>query len=152
MCNSIRIERKFWMPIEPDNVVLNKAAIIERSLNRMREEFRNNPELDNYTHLDALILNVERACQAAIDMSQHLVALNHYGMPQSSSDAFILLERARVISEKTTRSMIGMTGFRNVAIHEYQDLDMSIVRSIAEDKFKAHIELCRELGVRIIVE
>ena len=79
------------MPIEPDNVVLNKAAIIERSLNRMREEFHSNPELDNYTHLDALILNVERACQAAIDMAQHLVALNHYGMPQSSSDAFILM-------------------------------------------------------------
>ena len=59
MCYSIRIERKFWMPIEPDNVVLNKAAIIERSLNRMREEIHSNPELDNYTHLDALILNVE---------------------------------------------------------------------------------------------
>jgi uncharacterized protein YutE (UPF0331/DUF86 family) len=140
------------MPIEPDNVVLNKAAIIERSLKRMREEFRYNPELDNHTHLDALILNIERACQAAIDMAQHLVAVNHYGMPQNSSDAFILLEKAEVISGETTRSMIGMTGFRNVAIHEYQDLDLKIVRAIVEDKYKALIALCREMGVRVIVD
>ena len=32
--------------------------------------------------------------------------------------------------------MIGMTGFRNVAIHEYQDLDLKIVRAIVEDKYK----------------
>ncbi|MCK5736181.1 MAG: hypothetical protein KAH21_06855, partial [Spirochaetaceae bacterium] len=70
------------MPIKPDNIVLNKGAIIERSLKRMREEFLINPTLDNFTHIDAMILNIERACQAAIDMAQHLVALNHYGMPQ----------------------------------------------------------------------
>ncbi len=37
------------MPIKPDDVVLNKAAIVERFLKRMREEFRHNPELDDYT-------------------------------------------------------------------------------------------------------
>lgn len=147
----MKTERKFWMPIKPDNVVLNKAAIIERSLRRMREEFHNNPNLDNFTHLDAMILNIERACQAAIDMALHLVAVNHFGMPQTSSEAYILLERAGVISADTTRSMIGMTGFRNVAIHEYQDLDMNIVRAIAEDKYTALIHLCRELGVTIVV-
>ena len=139
------------MPIKPDNIVLNKGAIIERSLKRMREEFLINPTLDNFTHIDAMILNIERACQAAIDMAQHLVALNHYGMPQNSSDAFLLLEKATILSHETARSMIGMTGFRNVAIHEYQDLDMNIVRSIVENQYKSLIEFCRELGVRIIV-
>lgn len=56
------------MPIQPDNVLLNKAAIIERSLRRMREEYEANLDLDNFTHIDAMILNIERACQAAIDL------------------------------------------------------------------------------------
>jgi hypothetical protein len=37
----------------PDNVLINKAAIIERSLKRMREEYRADPDLRNYTHIDA---------------------------------------------------------------------------------------------------
>jgi uncharacterized protein YutE (UPF0331/DUF86 family) len=48
--------------------------------------------------------------------------------------------------------MIGMTGFRNVAVHEYQDLDMNIVRAIAEKQYRSLIEFCRELGVRIVVD
>ena len=31
------------MPIEPDNVLMNKCAIIERALNRIREEYRAEP-------------------------------------------------------------------------------------------------------------
>ena len=68
------------MPIEPDDLCRNKSAIIERSLRRMREELTADPELTNYTHIDAMILNIERACQAAIDLALHLVAREHLGM------------------------------------------------------------------------
>src|SRR6056297_1084112 len=123
------------VPEAPDNIILNKAAIIERSLNRILEEYAQNPELDNYTHIDALVLNIERACQAAIDAAYHLVAVEHYGMPQTSAEAFELLQQAGVLSPPTSRAMIGMTGFRNVAVHEYQALDMDIVRTIATKEY-----------------
>lgn len=139
------------MLIEPDNVVFNKASIIERSLNRMREEYKSNPELDNYTHIDAMILNIERACQGAIDLAQHLVAINHCGMPQNSADAFMLLNKSKIICENTAKKMIGMTGFRNVAIHEYQTLDLDILRMIAEKEYKSLISFCKEVGVLIKV-
>ena len=139
------------MPIKPDNIILNKAAIIERSLNRMKEEYSYNPQLDNYTHVDAMILNIERACQASIDLAQHLVAENHAGMPQTSADAFILLEKAKIISKDITKAMIKMTGFRNIVIHEYQEIDMNILREIAENEYKSLIEFCRELGVNLVI-
>lgn len=81
------------MPTPPDDVLLNKASIIERCIRRMQEEAAAAPQFDDYTHLDALTLNVERACQAAIDMAMHVVAERHLGMPQSMGDAFVLLER-----------------------------------------------------------
>ncbi|MBL7006553.1 MAG: DUF86 domain-containing protein [Spirochaetia bacterium] len=140
------------MPISPDNVVLNKSTIIERSLRRMREEYRADNSLENYTHIDAMILNIERACQAAIDLAQHLVAVHHLGMPQNSAESFILLEKSNLISQASTKSMVGMTGFRNVAIHEYQKLEMDILRLIAESEYKSLIEFCRELGVKIVVD
>jgi hypothetical protein len=45
----------------------NKAAIVERSIRHIHEEFAADPTLEHPTHRDALTLNVERACQAVID-------------------------------------------------------------------------------------
>jgi len=137
------------MPTKPDNVVLNKAAVIERALRRMHQEYEFNPTLDNFTHVDAMILNIERACQAAIDLAQHLVAQNHLGIPQSSAELFVLLRKANLLSAETSRAMIAMTGFRNVAIHEYQELEIDILRAIAEKEYKTLISFCREAGVNL---
>ncbi|GAB6060089.1 type VII toxin-antitoxin system HepT family RNase toxin [Desulfonatronum parangueonense] len=137
------------MPIEPDDVCLNKAAIMERAIRRIHEEHAFDPELINCTHIDALILNIERACQAAIDLALHLVAREHLGMPQNSADAFRLLRNADLISEQTALAMVAMTGFRNVAVHEYQGLDMDVVRAIAQEHWKSLVVFCAEVGLRI---
>jgi uncharacterized protein YutE (UPF0331/DUF86 family) len=97
------------MPIKPDDVALNKAAIIERCIKRIHEEYRADPEFEGYTHVDALTLNVERACQACIDLAMHLVATQHLGIPQSSSDAFKLLRQADLISAELENAMRAMT-------------------------------------------
>lgn len=137
------------MPIVPDDICLNKAAIIERSIRRLREEHAYDPDLTNFTHIDALTLNIERACQAAIDLALHLVARKHLGMPQNSADAFKLLRKAELITEPTALAMVAMTGFRNVAVHEYQGLDIDVIRSIAEEHWKSLVTFCAEVGLRI---
>jgi uncharacterized protein YutE (UPF0331/DUF86 family) len=100
-------------------------------------------------HIDALTLNIERACQAAIDLALHLVAREHLGMPQNSADAFKLLRKARLITEPTALAMVGMTGFRNVAVHEYQGVDINVIQSIAQEHWKSLVTFCAEVGLRI---
>lgn len=133
----------------PDDVSLNKAAIIERSIRRMREEYNADPALQNYTHLDALTLNIERACQAAIDLAMHVVAAEHLGIPQSSAESFTLLEQAGKVEAALTSRLAGMTGFRNIAIHQYQKLDLDIIHHIMRDGYQDFIDLCTALGLRI---
>jgi hypothetical protein len=53
-----------------------KGAIIERCLRRVLEIYGDDPNLADLLHLDALTLNVERACQAAIDLALHVVAMD----------------------------------------------------------------------------
>jgi uncharacterized protein YutE (UPF0331/DUF86 family) len=137
------------MPIELDDVAFNKAAIIERSIRRILEEYAADTSLSDFTHIDALTLNVERACQAAIDLAFHLCMLRKLGMPQTSSDAFRQLERSKTIEKETAKSMIAMVGFRNVAIHEYQILDMEVLRSIATNGWRSLVRYLEELGLRI---
>lgn len=57
-----------------DNVVLNKSAIIERCIKRILEEYQGCEDQfsTNYTKQDSIILNLERACQAAIDLAAHI--------------------------------------------------------------------------------
>jgi uncharacterized protein YutE (UPF0331/DUF86 family) len=137
------------MPIEPDDVSFNKAAIIERCLNRVFEVWAEDRDLANPTHLDSVILNLERACQAAIDLGMHVVAQQRLGMPQDSADAFALLARAGHLQQPTAVSLAAMVGFQNVAIHEYQRLDLSIVRDILTTHWTVFVDFARQLGLRI---
>jgi uncharacterized protein YutE (UPF0331/DUF86 family) len=137
------------MPIPPDDILLNKAAIIERCIRRIKEEYTASPSLDNPTHTDALTLNIERACQAAIDMAMHLVAKNHLGIPQSSAESFDLLHKASLIDAELCHALRAMTGFRNVAIHEYRELDLEILHFIAKQGYRDFIQLCSALGLNI---
>ena len=133
----------------PDDIMINKAAIIERCVRRMIEESRACPLLDDYTHIDALTLNIERACQAAIDMAMHVVADRHLGVPQSTTDAFSLLQRSGLIDPPLAAALHGMVGFRNVAIHQYDQLDMDVLRWVIESGYKDWIRLGEALGVII---
>lgn len=137
------------MPTPPDDILLNKAAIIERCIRRIREEAAAAPAFDSFTHLDALTLNIERACQAAIDMAMHVVAERHLGVPQSMADGFILLERAGVIEATLSNALQGMVGFRNVAIHQYEQMDLSVLRWVVESGHCDWIRLGESLGVAI---
>jgi len=57
-----------------NDVILNKISIIERCINRINEEYDNNPEnLRNYTKQDSIILNIQRACEASIDLAIYMI-------------------------------------------------------------------------------
>lgn len=145
-----KIARKLRKAImQPDNVSLNKAAIIERCIIRMRQEYEADTTLTNCTHLDALILNIERACQAAIDLAMHIVAIEHLGVPQSSADSFKLLQQVGKLDNDLSLRLMGMTGFRNIAIHQYQDIEPDIIHYILKDGWKDLVALCTALNLRI---
>lgn len=117
-----------------DDIDINKAAIIRRCLARVRDELRTNPAaLDHFTTQDAIVLNILRACEAAIDLAMHRVSLGSYGIPQSSREAFDLLEKNAVISGRCSASMKNMVGFRNIAVHSYQELQVPILQAIVSD-------------------
>lgn len=120
----------------PDDVILNKASSIERCLARIAEETActNDDLATNFTRQDAIVLNLLRACEASIDLAMHAVRVRRLGVPQSSRDAFQLLQQADVIDDDLSTRMQKMVGFRNVAVHNYRELDLDIIRSILDHR------------------
>jgi uncharacterized protein YutE (UPF0331/DUF86 family) len=115
-----------------DDVVLNKAASIERCLQRVREEYAGDMQnlVANQTKQDAIILNLQRACETAIDLGMYVVSQRKLGVPQDSRDAFMLLQAAGILSVNLATRMQRMVGFRNVAVHEYTRLNLDVVLAI----------------------
>jgi uncharacterized protein YutE (UPF0331/DUF86 family) len=120
-----------------DDIVLNKSDIIKKCVQRVYEEYADNPNnLDNVTKQDSIILNIQRACEAAIDLGMHVIAEKELGIPQASRDAFDILHDRGIIDHDISERLKAMLGFRNIAIHNYQKLNIKIIQAIIEKHLK----------------
>ena len=115
-----------------DDVLINKAAIIEKCLARISEEYVGFEVefLENFTKQDSVILNIQRAIQAAVDMATHIVRVKKLGIPQNGAEVFSLLADDKLIDKELSIKLQKMIGFRNIAVHDYQKLDLDIVVAV----------------------
>lgn len=74
------------------DVILNKLQTVRRCLLRIDEEYAGDfANLENVTKQDAIILNLQRACEASISLAMHIVSRKNIGVPQNSREAFTML-------------------------------------------------------------
>ncbi len=127
-----------------DDVLLNKAATVERCVARVREELAASADFaTDFTRQDAAVLNIQRACEACLDIGQHLVRRDKLGLPQSARDVFALLGQAGWISPELQDAMQRMAGFRNIAVHDYQKLLLPILLHIAHERLDDFLAFTR---------
>lgn len=118
-----------------NDVVINKIASIERCLRRINDvyaEVGQNLSSD-FTRQDSIVLNLQRACEASIDLANYVNKQRKLGVPQSSRDAFDLLYKGQFLSEDVAVNLKKMVGLRNIAVHDYQELNIDIVKFIVEN-------------------
>lgn len=130
-----------------DDVLINKAAAIERCVARAREEYFSAPATfaTDFTRQDAAILNIQRACEAALDTGQHLIRRDRLGVPQSARDVFALLAREGRIAVPLAEGLQRMVGFRNIAMHDYQSLQLAITVAIIERHLDEFLQYSKAL-------
>lgn len=110
-----------------DGLLVAKAGIIERCVERAWEEYQSEPAsfAMDMSRQDAAILNITRACSAALAMGEHLVRRESLGIPESAIDVFELLHRGGWLEAQMLPSMKNMVRFRHIAVHEYQALQVA---------------------------
>lgn len=133
-----------------DDVLINKAATIERCVARAREEYARAPATfaTDFTRQDAAILNIQRACEASLDMGQHLIRRERLGVPQSARDVFALLAQGGWVDLALADKLKRMVGFRNIAVHDYQALQLPITVSIIESHLDEFLQYSQVLLLR----
>ena len=132
--------------MENELVIFNKYTIIENCIKRINSVYDGKLEtLKDFNKQDVIVLNLQRACQAVIDIAMHIISVRNLGAPQSGQGAFTILQDNNIIDKKMTKNMQGMIGFRNIAVHEYQELDLEILKNILDNHLGELREFAREI-------
>ena len=58
-----------------NDVILNKISVIERCIVRINDVYAEDANnLTDFTKQDSIVLNIQRACEACIDLAMHISA------------------------------------------------------------------------------
>ena len=133
-----------------DPVLIRKAQIIERCVQRIHEEMSGTASIEtvSQTKQDSVLLNLERACQACIDLAMRVVRLKRLGVPAESREAFTLIKSAGLLDDALYKQMLSMVGFRNTAVHDYQGLNLKIIDGIVRDHLGHFLDFAR-FGIQL---
>jgi uncharacterized protein YutE (UPF0331/DUF86 family) len=119
-----------------DNVLIEKAESIERCIRRVRDKYAADGDRleTDFDVQDVIVLNLQRACWQAIDMANRFALLRRLPLPKESAEIFRILAADGVLDKTLGAQLAHMVGFRNLAVHEYQELEMAKVRDIIENR------------------
>lgn len=119
------------------DVILNKKESIERCVQQIRLYYAMPSELpfeNDHLKQDAIAANLQRAAEQAIDLANHVIRKGKLGLPKESKESFEILARAKVIPQELADKLKGMVGFRNIMVHQYQELDIKIMVEVIEHR------------------
>ena len=126
-------------------VIENKIESLRKCLVRV-EQRRPASAVDLLNDIDAqdiLVLNLSRAVQLCVDIAMHILAEREEAVPSTMGRTFIELSKSGLIDEPLAEKMCNAVGFRNIAVHNYGDIDWAIVYDISHHKiedFKKFVE------------
>ncbi len=110
--------------VEPD-LLRRKTGRILHHVARLRarqaltaEQLRSNEDLSN-----SLLMDLQQAIQACIDLAIHVCADERLGSPTGAAEAFALLERDGCIDAALRTKLTGAAGLRNLIVHQYAEID-----------------------------
>ena len=119
------------------DAILAKISIIKNCLGTIQKVTGLDPaKLDDFMVEDVFVLNLQRSIQASIYLANIIIAKEGWRLPSSYKDSFKELFNQKIIDQKTCDQMSRMVGFRNIAVHEYQELKREILASILQNNLK----------------
>lgn len=94
---------------------------------------------------DIIVLNLTRAVQLSVDLAMHICATTQLPTPETMGEAFERLREIHVLTPEVTDKMKKAVGFRNIAVHNYDEIDIGIAYTIAKEHTQDFVEYIRQI-------
>ena len=116
-------------------VVEQKLESLRRCLQRIETKCpaEANTLLTDYDLQDIVSLNLSRAVQLCVDIGAHLISGMDVPPPDTMGQTFDRLEQAGTLTTTLALNLKKAVGFRNIAVHNYDDINWHIVHSIVKN-------------------
>lgn len=121
------------MPVDREGLKV-KLRQLEEYVNDVKK-LRSRPEREFVERSDTEVLaerHIEKACQAALDIANHIVAESGLGAPSMYRDLGYILAKERIITTDMAKKMEEIAKFRNRLVHEYARLDPNLIYQIVQ--------------------
>lgn len=118
---------------DPD-LVAKKLAFIETCIRELETLAR--PELIESDVRERRFIEhtLQVAIQAALDVASHIVSDERLGEPRTNRELFAELSRAGWLEPRLASALEAAAGFRNLVVHGYGDIDLLVLRDVAENR------------------
>ena len=121
--------------MKANGVVQRKLALLDKHLLNLRDEFKD-VSLEDFRESWVLQRMAERVLQVmieiCIDVAERIIALKGAGPAATGSEAIEKLAALGVI--QSVEPYVEMVRFRNLIIHQYEEIDPEILYSIVSKK------------------
>jgi len=130
-------------------LVAKKLAFIETCVAELRRLA--NPEIIETDIREERFVEhtLQMAIQAAQDVASHIVSDERMGEPRTNRELFDLLARNGWLDEPEAALLGNMVGFRNILVHGYGDVDLSIVRDVLENHLDELLQFAAVVRARL---
>ncbi len=98
---------------------------------------------------DIVSLNLSRAVQISVDIGAHLIAGMEVPPPDTMGQTFDLLAQEGLLSNELASSLKKAVGFRNIAVHSYENINWIIVHSIVKYHLADFSEFAKVVAMRL---
>lgn len=85
---------------------------------------------ENLDKQEIIILNLQRAVQICVDIGNHILLDYKTPTPSTMAETFKYLAQNNLITKDNADDLSHAVGFRNIAVHQYEDIDCKIIFSI----------------------
>lgn len=120
-----------------NDIVFEKIGNIQNCLKRILEKTGGKAEsLKDMDVQDIFVLNLQRAVQSTLDLAAHVISDEGLGLPSELKENFSILEKNGVITPDLSDRMQKMVGFRNIAVHDYTEISVEVLKSVLTDNLK----------------
>ena len=89
---------------------------------------------------------LERAVQIIVDLASHIIAESDLPAAGSMEESFDKLLRLDLITAELAVRMKKAVGFRNIAVHAYQEINWKIVHAIITSRLSDFVDYAKAVS------
>lgn len=115
-------------------IVAKKLAFVEQCLADLRTKAKPEQFEDDLLQRRFAEHTLQLAIQAALDVASHIVSDQRLGEPKTNAELFVALARAGALSKELSAPLAKMAGFRNVLVHAYVDVDVTLLAEVVRER------------------